>query len=213
VHCPGRLRRIRFVDYYRLDIIADAYTTGLMSEAQRQGVHRELSISGTSYTVTDLPEGSYTAMVQAVTTYGSLTAPDTETFTISAPEMPIRVSGLEIDDGADGESNGTAWGGKDCKIKWRLASVGYAYDIDDQEPQGAESGAPDLYLKDYLVQVYSSSGVLLRSAYVVDPWYVYTHEQNAQDSAKAGLAVQRTLGFKVYARGKQNQLSTQAAIL
>lgn len=134
-------------------------------------------------------------------------------FPIPEPPLPSRVSGLEIDLGSDGESNSKQWTGRDVKIKWRPASVTLSYDINDLEAFGLDSGGLDNYLKDYKVAVYNNSGELLREEFVTTEAYIYSYEKNAEDAAKYGDTAYRELEFKVWARGKQNQLSEQPAIL
>jgi hypothetical protein len=134
-------------------------------------------------------------------------------FPIPEPPLPGRVSGLEIDLGSDGESNSKEWTGRDAKIKWRPASVTLSYDVNDFEAFGLDSGGLDNYLKDFKVAVYNSSGDLLREEFVTTEAYVYTYEKNAEDAAKYGDTPYRELEFKVWARGKQNQLSEQPATL
>jgi len=53
----------------------------------------------------------------------------------------------------------------------------------------------------------------LRQEFVPGVTYTYTLEKNLEDAKKQGDTVYRSLTFKVYARGRQNQLSEQAAIL
>lgn len=134
-------------------------------------------------------------------------------FPVPEPPLPGRVSGLEIDLGTDGESNSKQWTGRDVKIKWRPASVTLSYDVNDFEAYGMDSGGLDNYLKDYKVAVYNASGELLREEFVTTESYIYSYEKNAEDAAKYGDTAYRELEFKVWARGKQNQLSEQAAIL
>jgi hypothetical protein len=140
---------------------------------------------------------------------------ETSTIFFPIPEPPLldKVSGLEIDLGADGEAHSLVWTGKDCKIKWRPASLTFSFDVNDYEAYGIDSGSPDDYLKDYKIAVYNSSDELLREEFVTTTAYVYTYEKNSEDAAKYGDAPYRDLTFKIWARGKQNQLSEQAATL
>ena len=137
------------------------------------------------------------------------------TVAVYIPPPPVlpRVSDLELDLGENGEANSIEFTGKDVKIKWRPAAYYSSYEFNDEEPYGAGSGYPDWYLKDYLVEVYNESDQLLRQEFVPGVSYIYTLEKNFEDAKKQGDFVYRTLKFKVYARGRQNQLSEQAAIL
>jgi len=202
-----------FVAYYKLRIVYDAYVSGSKTDAQIAQIDRETTVYGTSFTITDLPSGYYTAYLTSVNQIGVSGSAVTVAVYIPPPPIISRVSGLEIDLGQDGESHGTKWTGKDVKIKWRPAAVESSFEINDEEPYGAESGFTDWYLKDYLVEVYNASDELLRQEFVPGVTYTYTLEKNLEDAKKQGDTVYRSLTFKVYARGRQNQLSEQAAIL
>lgn len=157
--------------------------------------------------------GSYLVKVTPYNYLGVAGSTTTSWVYIPYPPIPSRVSGLELDLGADGEANATTWTGKDVKIKWRQASFTLSNEINDTEPNGAEYGANDEYLKDYKVAVYKADGTLLREEYVTTTSYVYSFEKNAEDAAKRAESPYRTVSFKVWARGKQNQISEQAATL
>lgn len=202
-----------FVSSYKLRIVYDPYVSGSKSDAQIAKIDRETTVYGTSFTITDLPSGYYTAYLTSVNQMGVSGSAVTVAVYIPPPPIISRVSGLELDLGQDGESHGTKWTGKDVKIKWRPAAVESSFEINDEEPYGAESGFTDWYLKDYLVEVYNASDELLRQEFVPGVTYTYTLEKNLEDAKKQGDTVYRSLTFKVYARGRQNQLSEQAAIL
>lgn len=201
------------VAYYKLRILYDAYVSGSKTDAQIAQIDRETTVYGTSFTITDLPSGYYTAYLTSVNQVGVSGSAVTVAVYIPPPPIISRVSGLELDLGENGEAHGTEWTGKDVKIKWRPAAVETSFEINDEEPYGAESGFSDWYLKDYLVEVYNGSDELLRQEFVPGVTYTYTLEKNLEDAKKQGDTVYRSLSFKVYARGRQNQLSTQAAIL
>ena len=157
--------------------------------------------------------GSYLVKVTPYNYLGVAGSTTTSWVYIPYPPIPSRVSGLELDLGADGEANATTWTGKDVKIKWRQASFTLSNEINDTEPNGAEYGANDEYLKDYKVAVYKADGTLLREEYVTTTSYIYSFEKNAEDAAKRAESPYRTVSFQVWARGKQNQISEQAATL
>lgn len=202
-----------FVAYYKLRIVYDAYVSGSKTDAQIAQIDRETTVYGASFTITDLPSGYYTAYLTSVNQMGVSGSAVTVAVYIPPPPIISRVSGLELDLGQDGEAHGNEWTGKDVKIKWRPAAVESSFEINDEEPYGAESGFTDWYLKDYLVEVYNGSNELLRQEFVPGVTYTYTLEKNLEDAKKQGDTVYRELTFKVYARGRQNQLSEQAAIL
>lgn len=120
------------------------------------------------------------------------------------------VTGLELFD----QANDTEFTGKDAKFSWRKTSVSEWYEVGSEGQLGAGSGSLDLYFKDYQVEVWAN-GELVRTEWVVDPLYTYTHEKNSEDYfRKTGLVgAWRTFGVRIYCRGRQNQLSASAARL
>jgi len=202
------------IAFYKLRIVSNEYVSfGPKTDAQIVDIDRETAVYGTSYTITDLPSGYYTAYLTSVNQLGvSGTAVSLAVY-IPPPPMIPRVSGLELDLGLNGEAHSLEFTGKDVKLKWRHAAINSSFEINDEEPYGADSGFPDWYLKDYQVEVYNSSDELLRQEFTQDNSYIYSLEKNLEDAKKQGDSVYRTLKFKVYARGRQNQLSDQAAIL
>ena len=171
-----------------------------------------LSTDDTKYTLRGLLPGNYRVGIATVNTVGVTSIYSLLSFEIPVPPLQAKVSGLEVDLGGEfGESNGTEWTGRDAKIKWRPASYYMSPEIDEAS-EGADTGSTDWYFKDYRVEVHGSSG-LLREEYVTDSWYIYTFEKNAEDAAKNGVSPYRNLTFKVWARGRYNQLSNQPAII
>lgn len=75
---------------------------------------------------------------------------------------------------------------------------------------GANEHIDDPVFKDFYIQVYNGSSVLLREVYTVNPEFTYTHDMNFNDTSGSPA---RTIRVVVYARGKQNQLSTYGAQL
>lgn len=185
----------------------------LTSDDPSKNVYVESITTEKQYGAVQLVPGPYYISVTPINVLGIAGKTSKSFITIPNPPLPNRVSGLELDLGENGESNGTEWTGRDVKIKWRHASFTLPTDINSDEPNGADYGGPDDYLKDYMVSVYNASGVLLRTEYVTTNAYVYTYEKNAEDAAKQGSTAYRTLSFKVWARGKQNQISEKAATL
>lgn len=124
------------------------------------------------------------------------------------------VTGLELFE----QGNDPVFGGRDAKAVWRKASVTEWVEMGSEGQQGASKGALDLYFKDYQVEVWADVGgtlSLVRTEWVTDPQFVYTYEKNAEDHQReAGAAgAWRAFEFRVYCRGRQNQISPQAARL
>jgi hypothetical protein len=86
--------------------------------------------------------------------------------------------------------------------------------MNNNEPNGASSGGPDYFIKDYQVDVYNGSDTLLRTEYVTDTWYIYTQEKNLEDAVKqSATEPYRDLQFHVWTRGYFGQRSAIAAKL
>jgi hypothetical protein len=124
------------------------------------------------------------------------------------------VTGMELFQ----QGNDTVFGGKDVKVVWRKNSVTEWVEMGAEGRQGAGKGALDLYFKDYQVEVWADVAGLLqlvRTEWVVDPEFIYTYEKNAEDFARetGSAGAWREMEFRVYCRGRQNQISAQAARL
>ncbi|MFP1683330.1 host specificity factor TipJ family phage tail protein [Alloalcanivorax sp. C16-1] len=145
---------------------------------------------------------------------------DAEHTVVAASEFgdPVRlpvpnVSGVELFE----QGNDPIFGGRDAKIVWRASTVTQWRDL-GWEINGAGDGALDPYFRDYQVEVWADVGgtlSLVRTEPVTDPQFVYTYEKNAEDHAReTGTAgAWRAFEVRVYCRGRQNQISAQAAVL
>lgn len=178
-----------------------------------RNVYYEQIVRDKQFSGVNFASGTYIVKITPYNSLGVAGSESTAWVYVPYPPIPNRVSGLELDLGANGEANSTQWTGKDVKIKWRQASFSLSTEINDTEPNGAEYGGNDEYLKDYKVAVYKSDGTLLREEFVTTTSYTYSFEKNAEDAAKRGESPYRTVSFKVWARGKQNQISEQPAVL
>jgi hypothetical protein len=86
--------------------------------------------------------------------------------------------------------------------------------MNNNEPNGASSGGPDYFIKDFEVVVKDSSGTTLRTEYVTDTWYIYTKEKNLEDAVEqSATEPYRDLQFEVVARGYFGQVSETPARL
>ena len=178
-----------------------------------RNVYYEQVVRDKQFSGVNFASGKYIVKITPYNSLGVAGSESTAWVDVPYPPIPNRVSGLELDLGANGEANSTQWTGKDVKIKWRQASFSLSTEINDTEPNGAEYGGNDEYLKDYQVAVYKADGTLLREEFVTTTSYTYSFEKNAEDAAKRGESPYRALSFKVWARGKQNQISEQPAVL
>jgi len=187
--------------------------TGLAKSNPAAYYYREYSIQDLdSYALDNLPHGTYEITLTPVNTLGVNGTPYTVGVTIDPPPVPD-VKGVELDLGGDGQGNETEWTGKDCKIKWRAGTLSFSYSVlNGEDPNGAGYGAIDAYIKDFMVEVYNGT-TLLRTEYVTDTWYTYTYEKNAEDAVKQSATPYRDLNFKIWARGRQNQISENVAVL
>ena len=129
-----------------------------------------------------------------------------------------RVSGLELSD----QGNDTVFTGRDAKFEWRKTSVDQWLQVGSEGYIGASGGNLDQYFKDYQVEVWAqydngtgTSLRLVRTEWVVDPYYTYTYEKNAEDhKRKTGqVGAWRDFELRVYCRGRLNQISQNAATL
>lgn len=130
--------------------------------------------------------------------------------TIVPPTVIPRVSGLEL----FGQGNNTEFTGRHAKATWRESSLTRSYDFGD-EPNGADSGARDLYFMDFEVRMYAGT-TLLRTEHVTDNFYEYTYEKNVEDYAtqnSGAWGAYRTFTFEVYQRGRSGQISAVASRL
>lgn len=128
--------------------------------------------------------------------------------TIVPPNVIPRVSGLEL----FGQGNNTEFTGRHAKFVWRETSLTRSYDF-DAEPNGADSGARDLYFMDFEVRILDGN-TLLRTEHVTDNFYEYTYEKNAEDYAgqnSGAWGAYRTFTIEVYQRGRSGQISPVAA--
>jgi hypothetical protein len=175
----------------------------------------DIKTRDTSILVPDLDAAGYIVTVYATNVIGSTSPGEALAINIDVAALPPRVSGLELDLGGEGgQAHSNQWTGKDVKIKWRAAGISESFEI-GSEAYGASSGFIDWYFKDYEVEVFDGSNKLLRVEFLTDISYTYTFEKNAEDFDKLNNApgTNRTLTFKVFARGRQNQRSAQPAIL
>lgn len=124
----------------------------------------------------------------------------------------VTVSGLHLVGSKQGKE--FEFEGNEVTIGWRIVSIDRP-DI-GHEPigGGAGFGAPDLWILDTEVRVYSGDGALLRTRHVAGTTYTYTYAMNVADSAAAGLpGPQRQLTFDLRTRGRSGQLSKHTARL
>lgn len=162
-----------------------------------------------------------TVRVRAQDTFGRESDwADAEHTVVAASEFgdPVRlpvpnVSGVELFE----QGNDPIFGGRDAKIVWRASTVTQWRDL-GWEINGAGDGALDPYFRDYQVEVWADVGgtlSLVRTEPVTDPQFVYTYEKNAEDHARetGAAGAWRAFEVRVYCRGRQNQISAQAAVL
>ena len=100
------------------------------------------------------------------------------------------VTGLQIFN----QGNDINFVGKDCHFVWNRFSLSGTLKGAGLEQYGAGSSSPDILFKDYEVEVYNSSGTLLRKEHVLTPEYFYTYEHNYSDNS--GVPV-RTFEIRV----------------
>jgi len=149
------------------------------------------------------------APIQEITTTKILNADPGDEEVDEVVEVP-NVHGLELFE----QGNDAVFGGRDAKFVWRKTSVTEWLEMGSEGQLGASRGSLDLYFKDYQVEIWADDS-LVRTEWVVDPAFVYTYEKNAEDYAReqGQAGAWRAFEVRVYCRGRQNQLSAQAAKL
>jgi hypothetical protein len=169
------------------------------------GKSYEIRARGVSLSGNIVPD----APIQEITTTKIQNAEPGDEDVDDVVEVP-NVHGLELFE----QGNDAVFGGRDAKFVWRKTSVTEWLEMGSEGQLGASRGSLDLYFKDYQVEVWAD-GSLVRTEWVVDPAFVYTYEKNAEDYARelGQAGAWRAFECRVYCRGRQNQLSTQAAKL
>ena len=149
------------------------------------------------------------APIQEITTTKILNADPGDEEVDDVVEVP-NVHGLELFE----QGNDAVFGGRDAKFVWRKTSVTEWLEMGSEGQLGASRGSLDLYFKDYQVEIWAD-GTLVRTEWVNDPAFIYTYEKNAEDYAReqGQTGAWRAFEVRVYCRGRQNQLSPQAAKL
>ena len=116
------------------------------------------------------------------------------------------IGGLEL----FGQGNDQEWRNRDAKFAWRpiaLRSGAGVLDA-DTENLNAGQGYPDEFWQSYKIEMWVS-GNLVRTEYVADPYYIYSHEKNVEDNVIASP----TITIKVWNYSIFNVLSVNPAIL
>jgi len=122
------------------------------------------------------------------------------------PTNEYKVTGLQV----FGQGNNTEFSGRDCRFVWNAIINVLKEDVGaGEEEQGAGGYTPCLWLKDYEVKIYNSSGTLVRTEYVTDPDYTYSYERNCEDN---GTPIS-TFEIQVKARDVFGIMSENAAVL
>lgn len=129
-----------------------------------------------------------------------------------------KVNGLEL----SGQGNGELFSGKDAKFEWRKTSLIQWVEMGSEGYLGASSSNLDQYFQDYQVEIWAlydngqgTSHRIVRTEWVVDPYYTYTLEKNVEDYLlrTSQVGAWREFEIKVYCRGRLNQLSSTPARL
>jgi len=160
---------------------------------------------------------TYTVMVKSVSFAGIKTSIDeSPTATITTARelstysnaLSSRITGLEIFN----QRNDTTFKGKDCKCVWNpITPIDSSSTGAGNEATGAGTYIPTVWLKDYEVKIFDSTGtVLRRTEYVTIPEYTYTFEKNYEDGS--GTPV-RSFQIQVKARDTFYRVSSVPAKL
>jgi len=120
------------------------------------------------------------------------------------------VTGLEL----FGQGNDNEFIGRDAKFTWRKNTLVDWVNLGYEGLKGASSSELDQYFRDYQIEVFANDE-LVRTETVVDNFYTYTYEKNAEDyEARYGVVgAYRNFRLSVIMRTRQNQESPRAAVL
>ena len=113
----------------------------------------------------------------------------------------LKVSGLELDNGADG--NSTEFTGSSAKFKWRDNALVESFEL-GAEPGGAGSGERDANFRDWEVTIKDTAGTVRRVENVLTPAYEYGIDRNRADGK--GVPV-RSFAIEVRSRTTDGQIS------
>lgn len=171
-----------------------------------------METSSQTVTIDGLEPGDYTFVVTQIGVNNRESPPNSINVTlygetVAGLGMPT-ISGLQL----VGQQNNFTFTGRHVKVVWNRASNRYSYEALGANP---ESGAEDVYFKDYQVRVSRSDGTVLRYAWTEDPEYTYTFEMNVEDNEKIDTdGPQRVLRIEVWMRGRwAGQISRRASII
>lgn len=182
-----------------------------------------------------LPDGEYQLVLTSVYTVGKQTISDALNDADKRPWTVTTISsyapndiflegvrGLSIENMAN---DGTFYG-RDCIVVWKKPSV---IDVDDSagvETNGAATANTDMWFGYYVVQVFSASAVaglpgevvyepggLRRTNHIYDEKYVYTYENNYQDSVSTDEDADRRFFVAVTIIDKLGRRSATSYVL
>jgi hypothetical protein len=126
-------------------------------------------------------------------------------------ELPApNVRGLELFD----QGNDTEFTGRDAKFTWRKSTLNDWVDLGYEGLKGASNAVLDQYFRDYEVEITANDEVV-RTENVVDNFYTYTYEKNAEDyERRYGVpGAYREFRISVVMRTRQNQESPKPAVI
>lgn len=152
---------------------------------------------------------NFYGVTQTVTTTNVLDPEYTDENPFDVLPVP-NVTGLELFE----QGNDTEFTGRDAKFAWRRSSVGDYVEIGYEGLRGAGASRLDQYFRDYQVEIWADNKIV-RTEFVVDPLFIYSHEKNAEDyKREKGIeGAWRDFECRVFQRGRNNQISQRAAKL
>ena len=165
-----------------------------------------------AYTYPTADVGELFVTVEAVGFHGEVSAALEQTFTYSPllSIQPLRPHGLEVF-GTDkvGQGNDLTFTTADVTVQWRPnGAVRLAPDF---EGAGLDRGNPrDPLLRDYVVEVISDAGEVVRTEYLETHAYTYTKAKNIEDHG--GTRPDRSPTLRVRMRDVEGNLSGPATI-
>ena len=193
------------------DRIAVGWRITIAVDSETNVVVDEVTYSP-AYTYTTADVGELFVTVEAVGFHGEVSAALEQTFTYSPllSIQPLRPHGLEVF-GTDkvGQGNDVTFTTADVTVQWRPS--GAVRLAPDFEGAGLERGNPrDPLLRDYVVEVISDAGEVVRTEYLETHSYAYTKAKNIEDHG--GTRPDRSPTLRVRMRDVEGNLSGPATI-
>lgn len=156
------------------------------------------------FTLPNAAIGTYYVTLWAINVDGSASLPLEQTFLYDplVPIAPLRPSGLEVLGARNvGQGGDLTFTGSDVTVQWRHAS--------QVRVQGEVGNPINPLLKDFVVEILSDAGEVIRQEFTTNHLWTYTHTRNAEDN---GGRADRSPTIRVRMRDIDDNLSQAQTI-